>query len=72
MPEAVPCESKQYHMGHAYSTVLKRRCTGLTSCGLYQHQPHEFDRIDRVWCPGICDCGMDRIYGGTHGPGEHK
>lgn len=68
MVTAIPCKDERYHMGHSHTVVLERHCSGITSCGLYQHQPHAFDSTERAWCPGICDCGM----GGKHGPGEHK
>lgn len=70
MPEAVPCGDERYHMAHNYTVVIERRCSGYTSCGLYQHQPHSFDSSEGVRCPGVCDCGMPGY--GPHGPGEHK
>ena len=70
MPEYVQCESQKVHMAHNYSAIVQRYCSGYTSCGLYQHQPHHVDHEELVRCPGICDCGDSMR--GKHGPGEHK
>jgi hypothetical protein len=69
MTATILCDNTEPHMFHESRMTTQYHCSGMTDCGQIIHEPH-FVTVQntRVWCPGICDCGM----GGQHGPGEHK
>lgn len=62
------CGDADAHRFHQHEAEIEVSCTGMTRCGVQDHPGHDFVEVQRLWCPGICDCGM----GGTHGPGNHK
>lgn len=63
------CENTEEHDGHEHEKPNDASCTGWTSCGQHSHAPHHFVSMMKVWCPGICACGL-RVR--LHGPGAHK
>jgi hypothetical protein len=67
--EAVRCAVQLPHRFHEHTADVEVHCLGIVRCGELAHAAHTFTETQRLWCPGICDCGMGR---GLHGPGEHK
>jgi hypothetical protein len=64
------CENDAPHDSHGQTKYVEVRCSGITDCGLYQHQPHWFERVEMVHCVGVCGCNDPRR--GKHSIGEHK
>lgn len=63
------CGNAEPHMFHLYDADVLHKCTGVTTCGVMEHDPHEFVRREQLWCSGICECGIIKE---IHGPGRHK
>lgn len=71
MTERVRCSNTEPHNFHEHHQDVAVSCSGQTRCGEQTHEPHTFVENQRLWCDGICPCGLDRR-GGLHGPGAHK
>lgn len=65
----IRCKNEEEHYFHDHAIIREKICLGTTSCGEVLHSPHKYDAEEKVWCPGICNCGLISY---LHGPGEHK